>query len=270
MSEGRLQQPPDPPRRVSRRLGSRDRVTWAHGGVPRQVTPTSPPGQAQAGPSQAGKQPGHAASPAQAAGQPDPASNSQLLNKQPAPRRKSTRPVRPTGVQQMTDSESEMEESMPSDASAMAGQKRTATQANRPGNRPGNKKQAADRPAQPDSDEECIMAAQTTDRSGQPSSHKPGEASGSGQLDSRTDSAAGTQQQRGKRRLRTAGGKLVGKGKPATAAHAAPTAAGKSRNAVARQPSNRGRSSFSFDRTPEAEDGEASLSDPDAPTRRAT
>ena len=147
----------------------------------------------------------------------------------------------------MTDSESDSEEGSPSSVAVMAGHKRAAPQANRP----GSKKQAAQRSAEPDSGEDCFMAAQTTDRTGQPSSHQPGEASGSGQADNSVDRAAFTQQQRGKRRLRTAGGKLVGQEKPAPA-HAAP--------APARQPSNQGRSAFSFDRPPEDENVEADLS----------
>jgi len=277
MSGEPRQQPHDPLRRVSQRLGSRDRMTWRPGGVPGQLSPVSPPCRAQLEPIQPEKQLEDAASPAQAANQPDP-----VLNRQPAPRRKRTRPVRPAGVQpafrrmctrpvrpagvqqQMTDTESEKEGATPAADSVMAGNKHTATHANSP----SNEQQAAERPSQPDSDEDSFMRAHTTDRTGQPSSHQPVEASSSGLPDSNTGRAAATQQKQGKGRLRTAGGRLIGKAQPATGTHAdaGRTASRKGTNSAVRQPS---RSSFSFDRTPEADDVEATLSDPAAPTRHA-
>ncbi|KAL3149664.1 hypothetical protein ABBQ38_013496 [Trebouxia sp. C0009 RCD-2024] len=283
---------PDPPRRVSQRLGSRDRVTWSVGGV-RQVasspSPTPAQGEAPEQPAQRDTRAGPPASSAQGASQPQP-----VLNSHQPPGRKRSRPVRPTGVQQMTDTESDREEGTTAAGSVplMARNKRQAS-------RPGSHQQATERSAEPASDEDHSMAAQHTGRSGQPSSHQAEEASTSALPDSHTARAAG-QRQRGKRQLRTAGGKVIGREQPTataghgTAAHAGSRGARQGRNAAARaQPTataahetaahtgstgvrqgrnalHRGRSSFSFDRTLEDEDVEASQSDPDAPTRRAT
>ena len=208
----------------------------------------------------------------------------------------------------MTDTESEKEEGVTAGSvPVMASNKRPATEAG-----PSNDQQAAE----PDSEEDDVMAAQQTGRLGQQSSHSAQEASSSGVPDSNTMRATGTHQ-RGKRRLRTAGGRVITTDQPAAgaqqgrnaaarakpaatavpanagaraakqgnnaaarakpAATAGHTSAGAQRarqgkNAAARQPIQRGRSSFSFDRTPEADDDdddEAAESDPDAPTRRA-
>ena len=58
-----------------------------------------------------------------------------------------------------SDSDSDSEEGSPASVAVMAGHKRAAPQVNRP----GRKKQAAQRSAEPDSNEDCFMAAHTTD-----------------------------------------------------------------------------------------------------------
>ena len=139
MSEGSPRQPPEPPRRVSHRLRSKDRLTWAPGGIPRQVTPAPPLARGQAEPSQPDRRPGQRPVPAQRLCQP-----AQALLKSKAGQvrmRQGTRPVRPTGVQQMADSGSECEEGTPASAAVMAGHKRAAPQVTRP----GSKEQAAQR-----------------------------------------------------------------------------------------------------------------------------
>jgi len=122
-----------------------------------------------------------------------------------------------------------------------------------------------------DTDEEDCLAA-IHGRSGQPSSHGAAEASTSGLPDSSaTGQAAGAQQQQGRRRLRTAGGKVVGAKRPQAAGHGSTgkKAVGRGDSAAAGQLNNRRRSPFSFDHTPADSDVGDSESDHAAPTRTA-
>lgn len=261
--------------RVSSRLASKQRVSW-HGGVPSHERPLASAADAQ--PAQLADEleqaAGLSASADQAASADQPASAGQpeLFDKgHPAASRKRTRPTRPVGVEQMTDSDSEHEGGMQQADVAPVNTDSAATQDNRPAPAAGCDPQAAPNFVGTDTDEEDCLAGIHA-RFGQPSSHGAAEASTSGLPDSiTTQQAAGAQQQQGRRRLRTAGGKVVGAKRPKAARHdsAGKKAAGRGDSAAAGQLNNSTRSPFSFDRTPADSDVGDSGSDHAAPTRTA-
>ena len=249
--------------RVSSRLASKQRVSW-HGGVPNHERPLASAADAQ--PAQLADELEQAAGPPASADQPE-------LDDQghPAASRKRTRPSRPVGVEQMTDSDSEHEGGMQQADVAPANTDSAATQDNRPATAAGCGPQAAPNSVDTDTDEEDCLAGMYG-RSGQPSSHEAAEASTSGLPDSSTtQQAAGAQQQQGRRSLRTAGGKAVGAKRPKAARHdsTGKKAAGRGDSAAAGQLNNSRRSPFSFDRTPADSDLGDSGSDHAAPTRTA-
>ena len=82
------------------------------------------------------------------------------------------------------------------------------------------------------------MAAQQTGRLGQQSSHSAQEASSSGVPDSNTTRATGTH--RGKRRHRTAGGRVITTDQPAAGAQQGRTAAARAKPAATAVPANAG------------------------------
>ena len=137
----------------------------------------------------------------------------------------------------MTDSESERESGLQEANAAPATTKNTATQGSRSASAAGCDHQAAHNSVDTDTDDEDYLAA-IQGRSGQPSSHGAAEASTSGLPDSSTAwQAAGVQQQQGRRRLRTAGGKVVGtkKAKAAERGSAGNNAVGRGDTAAAGQ-----------------------------------
>jgi len=188
--------------RVPSRLASKQRVSW-HRGVPNHERPLASAADAQ--PAQLADELEQAAGPPASADQPE------LVDKyHPAASRKRTRPTRPVGVEQMTDSDSEHEGGMQEADVAPATTDSTATQDNRSAPAASCDHQAAPNLVDTDTDEKDCLAA-IHGRSGQPSSHGAAEVSTSGLPDSSaTGQAAGAQQQQGRRRLRTAGGKAVG------------------------------------------------------------
>ncbi len=110
--------------RVSSRLASKQRVSW-HGGVPNHERPLASAADAQ--PAQLADELEQAAGPPASADQPE-------LDDQghSAASRKRTRPSRPVGVEQMTDSDSEHEGGMQQADVAPANTDSAATQDNRP------------------------------------------------------------------------------------------------------------------------------------------
>ncbi len=249
--------------RVSSRLASKQRVSW-HGGVPNHERPLDSAADAQ--PAQLADELEQAAGPPATADQPE------LVDKgHPAASRKRTRPTRPVGVEQMTDSDSEHEGGMQEADVAPATTDSAATQDSRSAPATGCDHQAAPNFVETDTDEEDCLAGMYG-WSGQPSSHGAAEASTSGLPDSSaTEQAAGAQQQQSRRRLRTAGGKVVGAKRPKAARHGSTgkKAVGRGDSAAAGQLNNSRRSPFSFDHTPADSDVGDSESDHAAPTRTA-
>ena len=168
----------------------------------------------------------------------------------------------------MTDSDSEHEGGMQQADVAPANTDSAATQDNRPATAAGCDPQAAPNSVDSDTDEEDCLAGMYG-RSGQPSSHGAAEASTSGLPDSSTKFRY--QQQQGRRRLRSAGGKVVGAKRPKAARHdsTGKKAAGRGDRAAAGQLNNSRRSPFSFDRTSADSDLGDNGSDHAAPTRTA-